>query len=163
MRSMRVAKRQVTSDTALREILDACRVVRLGAQDADGMFIVPMNFGYEWNGTEQTPQLVLYVHSACEGRKADAFARGGRVAIEMDLDLGIMPAKTACGYSCRYRSLMGSGTAVAVEDPVAKEHALSLIMAHLAPDAPRTFPPAMIERTAVFRIEVDDLTGKENL
>lgn len=163
MRNMRIAKRQVNSKEALREILDACHVVRIGALDADGMFIVPTNFGYEWSDAGQEPRLVLYVHSAREGRKAEAFAHGGRVAVEMDLDLGIKPADAACGYSCRYRSLMGSGTVAALEDPAAKEHALSLIMAHLAPDAPRTFPPALIDRTAVFRIDLDELTGKENL
>ena len=47
MRNMRLAKREVTETEALRQILEDCDVVRLGLTDEDGMFIVPVNFGYE--------------------------------------------------------------------------------------------------------------------
>ena len=46
MRNMRLAKREVTETEALRQILEDCDVVRLGLTDEDGMFIVPVNFGF---------------------------------------------------------------------------------------------------------------------
>ena len=47
MRAMRLQKRAVTEYEDLKEILEACQVVRIGAVDEEGLFIVPVNFGYE--------------------------------------------------------------------------------------------------------------------
>ena len=43
---MRLKKREVTDKKVLGEILEECDVVRIGAVDEEGMFIVPVNFGY---------------------------------------------------------------------------------------------------------------------
>ena len=47
MREMRLKKREITDPEILREILESCEVVRIGAMDEEGMFIVPMNYGYD--------------------------------------------------------------------------------------------------------------------
>ena len=47
MREMRLKKREITDPKILREILESCEVVRIGAMDEEGMFIVPMNYGYD--------------------------------------------------------------------------------------------------------------------
>ena len=73
---MRRAEKEVKDLEQLEEILRDCNTVRIGTQDAEGMFIVPVNYGYDL--TEG--QLTLYLHSAREGRKAAAFRRGGAVA-----------------------------------------------------------------------------------
>ena len=77
---MRRADREVTDRKQLEEILQACHAVHIGAQDGDGMFVVPMNYGFHLEGD----RLTLYVHSAQEGRKVSAFRAGGTVAFEMD-------------------------------------------------------------------------------
>ena len=41
MREMRLKKREITDPEILREILESCEVVRIGAMDEEGMFIVP--------------------------------------------------------------------------------------------------------------------------
>ena len=43
--AMRRADREVTDRNQLEEILKACHAVHIGAQDGDGMFVVPMNYG----------------------------------------------------------------------------------------------------------------------
>ena len=78
---MRRAEKEVKDLEQLEEILRDCNTVRIGTQDAEGMFIVPVNYGYDL--TEG--QLTLYLHSAREGRKAAAFRRGGAVAFELCL------------------------------------------------------------------------------
>ena len=89
-RPMRLAGREVKGAAQLREIVDACQTVRIAAADNEGVFIVPMNFGYDWadpadlEGSDE-PRLVLWVHSAVEGRKVDVFDAEPRVAIEMDV------------------------------------------------------------------------------
>ena len=75
MRAMRREKREITDISALKEILDTCRVVRIGTLDEEGVYIVPVNYGYEWEEAPgEKPVLKLYIHSAKEGRKATAFA-----------------------------------------------------------------------------------------
>ena len=90
MRNMRLAKREVTETEALRQILEDCDVVRLGLTDEDGMFIVPVNFGYELSEENGARKLRLYIHSAKEGRKAY-----------------LRPSGTACGpliWNGRFRN-----------------------------------------------------------
>ena len=163
MRPMRLNKRQVTDSNAIKSIIESAQVLHVGAQDSEGMFIVPMNYGYEWsheaNGTER---LSFYLHSARKGRKAEAFRAGVRVAIELEEDRGNITGSYACAYSRSYRSIMGSGIVRAVEDRSEKEHALRLIMAHAAPNVPSpAFTPEAVARAAIFRIDVDEMSAKE--
>lgn len=46
-RPMRQASRQVRNVDQLHAIVEACHTVRIGAFDEEGMFIVPMSFGYD--------------------------------------------------------------------------------------------------------------------
>ena len=165
MRPMRRANRQITDPAEVRALIERCHTVRVGAVDEDGVFVVPLNFGYEWVGG----RLVLYLHSASEGRKAEAFSRGSRVAIEMDVELGVITGGYACAYSFSYQSIMGSGLISPVANVDEKRRALELIMRHMAPDAPRnssgkfSFSDEAVERVAIFRIDVDELAAKQRL
>ena len=84
-RPMRQAGRQLRSTTQLHSVVEACQTVRIACMDEEGLFIVPMSFGYDWADPEEIdaeePRLALWVHSAGAGRKADAFDREPRVAI----------------------------------------------------------------------------------
>lgn len=165
MRAMRLSKREVTDADGLRDILEACRTVRVGAVDEEGMFIVPMSYGYEWeDGDAGSPRITLWMHSATRGRKAEAFGAGGEdgveVAFEMDRDDGVIEGDYACRYSLAYRSIMGTGTIRPVLNGEDKVYGLDLIMQHMAPDAPRAFGPGVLDRTQVWSLEVRSLTGK---
>ena len=46
-------------------------------------------------------------------------------------------------------------------DPEVKKKGLEKIMAHIAPEAKIAFLPEMVERVAVWRIDIDTFTGKE--
>ena len=106
---MRLKKREVTDKKVLGEILEECDVVRIGAVDEEGMFIVPVNFGYDFDTGEETTRLVLYFHGAAEGRKAEAFALNPDVAVEMDCCPELITGNYTCSYSYAYRSIMGKG------------------------------------------------------
>ena len=47
MREMRLNKREIKDPDMLRDIIESCDIVRLGLRDRDGMFIVPVNYGYD--------------------------------------------------------------------------------------------------------------------
>ena len=161
MREMRLKKREITDPEILREFLESCGVVRIGAMDEDGMFIVPMNYGYEIQEEKGSLQVCLYLHGAKEGRKAAAFATNPRVAVEMDYNHEVITGDYTCAYSYAYRSIMGNGTITEVTEPEAKIKGLEKIMAHLAPGAKIAFLPEMVERVAVWRIDINTFTGKE--
>ena len=161
MRNMRLAKREVTETEALRQILEDCDVVRLGLTDEDGMFIVPVNFGYELSEENGARKLQLYIHSAKEGRKAEAFVKHPVAALEMDCGHEVITGEYTCSYSYAYRSIMGKGRVSRITSDEEKQYALSRIMEHAAPDADLVFSREMLERTAVFRIDITHFTGKE--
>src|SRR5699024_3195642 len=105
MREMRLHKREIRDLSVIKEILEECQVVRLGLTDEEGMFIVPVNYGYDLNILETGAKLTLYIHGSGEGRKADALAVSSRVAIEMDCRHEIITGDYTCSYSYGYRSI----------------------------------------------------------
>ena len=161
MREMRLNKREIKDPDILRDIIESCDIVRLGLRDRDGMFIVPVNYGYDIETDGTGLKLTLYIHGAREGRKAEAFAADPSVAVEMDCMDGIITGDYTCSYSCAYRSIMGNGTIRELTGEQEKIHALTRIMEHMAPDARIEFRPEMLERTGVYRIDVKTFTGKE--
>ena len=166
-RPMRQASRQVRNIDQLHAIVEACHTVRIGALDEEGMFIVPMSFGYDWADPESpgnnapTPRLALWVHSASEGRKAELFNREPRVAIEMDIEDGVIEGPYACAYSYAYRSIMGTGTVHRIQGTEAKRYGLTRIMHHLAPGASAGFTDQALARTIIYCIDIDSFTGKQ--
>ena len=141
MREMRLAKREITDPEVLKEIVEECDTVRLGLTDAEGMFIVPVNYGYEFTEENGKAELQLYFHGAAEGRKADALKSQSPVAVEMDCRHGIITGDYTCAYSYSYRSIMGNGTVTLLETFEEKEKGLQRIMEHMAPGAKIEFRP----------------------
>ena len=154
-RPMRRQKREVTSPEELRRILEKCQILRIGAMDEEGMFIVPVNYGFEWED-----ELLIYFHSAKEGRKADAFRKNPQVAFELDCGYEVITGDYACNYSAAYESIMGNGTVTFLETPEEKKQALTLLMNHAAPGAKLVFRPEMLEAAAVYCLRVSSFTGK---
>lgn len=161
MREMRLNKRKIEDREIIREILEECDVVRLGIHDEEGMFIVPVNFGYDFSIHGDIMSITIYIHGAKEGRKAEAFLLNPEIAVEMDCRHGIITGDYSCGYSFSYRSIMGNGQVRRVDDEEEKCYALSRIMKHMAADAEIKFSPEVLERTAVFRIDIEYFTAKE--
>lgn len=167
-RPMRLAAREVKGPSLLRDIVEACQTVRIGVSDAEGMFIVPMSFGYDWADPSEldgaaSPRLVLWVHSAAQGRKVDAFDAEPRVAIEMDVQEGVVEGSYACAYSYAYRSIMGTGTVHRISSPAMKRYGLERIMGHVAPGASAGFTDQALARVNVYCIDLDHFTGKQRM
>ena len=164
-RPMRQAGRQLRSAGQLHDVVEACQTVRIACADEEGLFIVPMSLGYDWADPEEIdadePRLALWVHSAGAGRKADAFDREPRVAIEMDVQDGVIAGTYACAYSYAYRSIMGTGTIHRIQGTDAKRYGLTRIMQHLAPEASAGFTDQALARTNIYCIDIDHFTGKQ--
>ena len=162
MREMRLKKREITDPEILREILESCEVVRIGAMDEEGMFIVPMNYGYDVREEDGTLHVCLYLHGAKEGRKAAAFAADPRVAVEMDYNHEVITGDYTCAYSYAYRSIMGNGTITEVTDPEVKKKGLEKIMAHRHRYIYRQRAQTKIECSKLRRLQTEKDSRKDS-
>ena len=154
-------EREVTDINDILQIINETKILHLGLSDEGWPYVVPMNYGYDVREEDGTLHVCLYLHGAKEGRKAAAFAADPRVAVEMDYNHEVITGDYTCAYSYAYRSIMGNGTITEVTDPEAEKKGLEKIMAHIAPEAKIAFLPEMVERVAVWRIDIDTFTGKE--
>lgn len=156
---MRRSEREVTDMEQIREILEACKVCRLGLCDDGEVYIVPMNHGY----CLENGRLTIYFHGAREGRKMELVHKNPAVTIEMDCDHRLVEGRLACQYSFHYASIMGVGTAQVVEEPQEKLKALGLIMEHQTGKKFDEFEtnPRLEKAVAIIKVTVDSYTCKK--
>ena len=66
-----------------------------------------------------------------------------------------------CSYSYAYQSITGTGKIRLLENREEKEHGLSRIMEHMAPEAELSFSPDMLQAVNVYCLETVSFRGKE--
>lgn len=156
---MRRDDRAVTDPVKIREIISACTCCRLGLCDGERAYIVPMNFGF----AERDGHYTFYFHSAREGRKIELLGRTGWAAFEMDRGHEIVEHPDSARCTARYQCVMGGGLVTLLEDREEKLTGLRALMLHDTGKDQWSFPPAVVDKTAVIRLEVEELTCKEHL
>ncbi len=154
---MRRKDREVTETKEFLQIIEQCKVCRIAMHDETGPYIVPMNFGY----TYENSQLVLFFHSAKEGRKIRALKENSDVCFEMDCEHKLITADVACNYGYFYKSIIGNGKAVFIDNAGEKKTSLSILMKHLT-GQDFTFDDQMVSSVCVFKIIVDNYSGKDH-
>ena len=154
---MRRADREIKNFEEMLDVISCCDVCRLGLNDGDYPYILPLNFGEEVRGDK----LLLYFHGAAEGRKYELISRDPQVSFEMDCSHRIVLDESRGYCTMEYRSVIGRG--VLTEVPVEERlRALTLIMKHYHPEH-TDFSPAAIPRTRVLCLEVTSMTGKRRM
>ena len=148
---MRRTDREVTKTEEIAEIFHRAKIARIGFVDNGEVYIVPVNYGYEM--TESGVR--LYFHGAKAGRKYDLALDKPRVGFELDVDYALVEGALACNYGARYASIIGNGTLSLVDDEAEAIHGLEVLMDAAAGPGNWEFDPAVLARTAVFRLEVD--------
>jgi nitroimidazol reductase NimA-like FMN-containing flavoprotein (pyridoxamine 5'-phosphate oxidase superfamily) len=121
--------------------------------DENRPYIVPLCFGYQ-NRT-------LYFHGARKGKKIDMIRKNPYVCFEFDLNSGITKAEKACKWGMGYKSVIGSGKASLLDDPEEKKEALGIIMGQYG-DGDFSFPDNIVEKTAIIKIDIEEMTGKRS-
>lgn len=153
---MRRKDREVTDQNRISEIIRSCQCMRLALADGKSAYIVPVNFGYDCG------QNAFYFHGAIKGRKIDLIRNNGYAGFEMDTDHQLETADEACGFSFAYSSIVGEGKIALVEDTEEKRHGLNCIMEHMAGSGRWEYPDQMLQRTAVIRLDVEEMCAKSN-
>lgn len=155
---MRRSQREVKDENELREILDGCKVCRLGMVDGDKPYVVPMNFGYQMTGSE----LTFFLHCAKEGRKLSLLKKNNQVCLELDQMKELITGEKGCDYSCYYESFIGEGQAVLIEDAESKIAALNTIMKHQTGQDGFAYDQRVVDQTTLITVSLTSYAGKRH-
>jgi uncharacterized protein len=156
---LRKSNKKITDLAVIIDILNACHTGRLGTVGADGWPMVkPLSFAYH--------EGQIWFHCALEGEKLDDIRRDSRVCFEVDIPVAYVKGtpENPCRAEYLYRSVIVRGRAVIVQERAERLHGLDLLMAKYQPqggDGP--YPEEKLALTCVVRIDIDDISGKEEL
>ena len=155
MQGMTKRERQITDETQIRNILDTGKVLHLGLAVDNEPYVVPMNYGYTYEGEK----LVIYLHSAVRGKKLDMIQANPKVFFEIDCDIMPFEGRLPCQYGMVYSSIMGKGIARIVDDVEQKKQAMTILM-KTQTGKDFVFDDKLVSIVTVIRIDVDAYTAK---
>lgn len=137
-------------------LLERMPVGRLAVTTEEGPYIVAVNYLF-FEGS-------IYFHSGLTGRKMEALRADSRVCFMVD-EIGPQVLwEQGCGISQVYKSVVCFGKAEFVEGTVEKGRILEKMVQKYVPPS-YTSPPMKdqnIKKTAVVRIAIESMSGKEN-
>jgi len=150
---MRRKEKEIIEASAIEAIITKSLVCRLALSDDNSPYIVPLCFGYKDN--------VLYFHGSLKGKKIDIIRKNQKVCFEFDTNTEIVKAEDACRWSMKYRSVIGFGKAVLLEDIEEKRKALNIIMSQYS-DRTFQFNDDTLKKSGVIKVEIESMTGKQS-
>ncbi|MDR3259698.1 MAG: pyridoxamine 5'-phosphate oxidase family protein [Fusobacteriaceae bacterium] len=154
---MRRADREITSIEEKLIIISECKVCRIGISINDQPYVIPLNFGYDYKNN----QLILYFHSAKEGKKIDILSQNNKSCFEVDCDHKLIEGKVACDYGFAFTSVIGFGKIEFIEDRDEKVYALNMLMKHQTDcDTEYEYEDKRLNAIAVYKLIVEEFTGK---
>ena len=151
---MRRSEKEIKDKAAIEAVIQEASVCRLGLCMDGFPYVVPLNFGYREN--------TFYFHGSLKGKKIDIIRKNPNVCVELDIPLKIVAAEDACFWGMHYKSVIGFGRAVILEDMAEKRNGLNVIMAHYS-DKAFSIDDQFLEATAVIKVEIERMTGKQSL
>jgi uncharacterized protein len=152
---MRNDKKEIKKKRIIAEILLKSNICRIAMMDVDVPYIVPVNYGY--NDVDNS----LYIHSGVEGKKIDLLRKNKKVCFEIEYQSTIIPDKEPCGWSTKYRSLIGYGSASIITEPEAIVRGLDIIMAHQGVKKCK-YEEKHFPNLVIIKISIEVMTGREN-
>lgn len=151
---MRRNDKEITGADKLEEILNKAQICRIAICRNSVPYIVPMNFGYKSG--------ILYFHSANEGKKIEILRENPLASFEVETDIELVTSEKACNWGMKFQSVIGQGNVIFVEDQNEKAEALGVIMEKYAGKQKFEFPEASLKAVSVFKIKIEEMTGKKS-
>ena len=159
---MRRKDREIQEIEDKIKIIEKCKHCRIGLSKNNCPYIVPLNYGYSYN--YESEKLTLFFHSAIEGKKIDIIKSNNKACFEIDCDTKLKEGQKACEYGYEYKSIIGFGEITFLETNLEKIEGLNKIMQHQTGEKiDYTFDENELKNVAVFKMEVEDFTGKERV
>jgi nitroimidazol reductase NimA-like FMN-containing flavoprotein (pyridoxamine 5'-phosphate oxidase superfamily) len=151
--SLRPKDKEINDIASIEDIIMKARICRLALYENDRPNIVPLCFGYKDN--------IIFCHSAHEDKTLDILRNNNKVCFEFDTDHELVMDKETCDCPVKYRSVIGFGKAVVVEDMESKRRALDIIMQNYS-DGPFEYPEESIQNTVIISVDVESMTAKKS-
>jgi nitroimidazol reductase NimA-like FMN-containing flavoprotein (pyridoxamine 5'-phosphate oxidase superfamily) len=151
--------RQVTDEQWIRAMLRETALATLATSDGEQPFLHMNLFAFDED------KRVIYMHTARLGRTRSNVIHNTRVCLGLSEMGRLLPADTALEMSVEYASVVVFGRASLVSDQSEARHGLQLLLdkyfAHLhAGSDYRPITDEELARTQVYRIEIDEWSGK---
>lgn len=151
---MRRKEKEITELSEIEAIIKQSTVCRIAMSDENNTpYVIPMSFGYQDNA--------IYIHGALKGKKIDILQKNPTVCFEFDMNTQIIKSDNPCDWGIKYQSVIGFGKAKFLETPEDKKYGLNIIMKQYS-DVPNPFPEKAVNATAVIKIKIDSMTGKQS-
>lgn len=153
---MRKKEREIIDMTEIESIIRRADACRIAFADGNVPYIVTVNFGYH-----RGKKMRFFFHCAREGRKLEMIRKNNYVCFEMDTDHKLIKGKTACDFTMKYRSITGYGYISVIKNEREKIKGLNCIMSHYSDNTNFTYNQAILEKTTVLCLEIDQISGKK--
>lgn len=151
---MRRHDKEIPSRTEIDAVIKRAKVCRLAFARNNEPYLVPISFGYD--GT------TIFIHTAPKGRKLDFIAANNRVCFEFEAKVDLQTdADDPCAWTFTFESVIGYGVVSELTDPGEKIRGLNAIMAHYS-GREWDISERAVATTRVWRIDVDEITGKRS-
>ena len=151
--------RAVNDQEWITDVLERAGMIVVATAVADQPFTSTLLFAYD------AQRHAIYLHTAKRGRVWENLKVNPRVCLTVAEMGRLLPAPTALNFSVEYQSVVIFGTACLVEDVEEATYGLQLILdryfPHLHPGQDyRPITDGEREATAVYRVDVDEWSGK---
>lgn len=156
---MRKAECAITDVEEVFAVVKRCQVLHLAMAEQGRPYVVPLNFGYDREGD----RLILYMHSAAEGKKMDILRKNPEAAFVMEQESGMTKRvpDSPCSYAWQFDSIMGRGRIEFLTGEAEKTYALNRIVQHLdQTEKSYQYSEQSLAGTCVYRLAVEELSGK---
>lgn len=144
----------IADKNELEAIINQCDVCYVGMLEEDGSpYVIPMNFGYLNNE--------IIMHSGPHGKHLELLGLNNRVCVTFCTDhkLVYQHPEVACSYSMTSKSVLCKGNVTFIDDLAEKENMLNLLMRNYT-DRPFKYSTPALKNVKVWRVIVDEMTGK---
>jgi len=149
--------RTMKTSQEMELLLERMPVGRLAVTTEDGPYIIAVNYLFFEGG--------IYFHSGRSGRKIEALQADSRVCFLVDEVGPQVLWDQGCGISQVYKSVVCFGKVEFVEGLSEKRRILERMVQKYVPSSYpfSSMPDQNVEKTAVVRMAIESMTGKENV
>jgi len=149
---MRRKEQEITDRQEIDQVIKNSIVMRVGLADKDQPYIVPVCFGYDG--------IALYFHGVKKGMKVDILKQNPKICFEFEEGCSVIKSDdSACDFSMQYKSVIGFGKSVFIDDEDEKRKILNIIKSQYS-DKEFELPENMVKGTCVVKIEIESIFGK---
>lgn len=143
-------------------IIKKCNIIRIGLFDKKYPYIIPLNFGYYYDKSKL--KLELYFHGAKTGKKLDIIKNNNKAGFEMDCSTELIKSNNPCSYTMKFESVCGNGK-INILPENEKLNGLKYIMRQYSSNnfTNNDFKLKVVEKTTVFKLSVNEITGKSSI